>query len=66
MLRCLRRCWGLERVGIDDNFFELGGDSILSIQLVRSGTPCRGCVITAARGSSSVRRVAALAGVAQG
>ena len=32
--RCLPRCWGVERVGIDDNFFELGGDSIVSIQLV--------------------------------
>ena len=32
--RCLRRCWGSRRVGIDDNFFELGGDSIMSIQLV--------------------------------
>ena len=32
--RCLPRCWGVDRVGIDDNFFELGGDSIVSIQLV--------------------------------
>ena len=32
--RCLPKCWGLERVGIDDNFFELGGHSLLATRLI--------------------------------
>ena len=32
--RCLRRCLGSRRVGIDDNFFELGGHSLLATRLI--------------------------------
>ena len=32
--RCLPRCWGVERVGVDDNFFELGGHSLLATRLI--------------------------------
>ena len=44
-VRCLPRCWGVERVGIDDNFFELGGHSLLgdaSDQPDPGGARCRG------------------------
>ena len=42
--RCLPRCWGCERVGIDDNFFELGGHSLLATRLIsriRASARCR-------------------------
>ena len=32
--RCLPRCWGVARVGVDDNFFELGGHSLLATRLI--------------------------------
>ena len=32
--RCLPRCSGVERVGVDDNFFELGGHSLLATRLI--------------------------------
>ena len=41
--RCLPRCWGCERVGIDDNFFELGGHSLLATRLVSRIRATLGC-----------------------
>ena len=29
-----RRCWGVDRVGVDDSFFELGGDSLSAMRLI--------------------------------